>query len=394
MKKKLLLLSVIFCLGISTQADADCQHQWGEWEIKEATCGEDGYKVRWCDECYEDEEIVLPATGNHVWGEWTVEEEPDCGYAGSEVRECKNCWETQERTIPATGIHNWSDWEIENPTCNEPGYKWRQCENCDKEEEITLKATGKHVWGKWVIARKATCLKNGKKIRYCKVCGEAYQTAVIKAAGKHAWGKWKTTQKATILTTGKKIRTCKTCSKQQSESIPKIKATKNEKQLLSSVSAFFSYAKTYDTTKIKNCFQSPEKVSLFITKKYTAKFIRSCNKNLKYSIKSVSVKGSSATVKVQCRFVNAYNIHLNSINDLTNYIYSHPGKSSDYLDKVQYKRELKWYKDFGKEYSTETLTLNYIKVNGKWKIKKFTNSLKNVIHGNYQKAYDEYFWNF
>lgn len=47
-------------------------HQWGEpvaVEGKEPTCGADGTGIRTCELCKESEKVVMPATGEHVYGD-------------------------------------------------------------------------------------------------------------------------------------------------------------------------------------------------------------------------------------------------------------------------------------------------------------------------------------
>ena len=134
MKKSLLFISTIMCLSVPIFASAECQHVWSDWVVYDATCGDDGEKWGECSECYESEEVVLPATGNHIWGEWKVEEEADCIYDGRKYRECTVCGAWEDGEIPATGVHRWSEWEIENATCGEDGYKYRECFGCGKDE--------------------------------------------------------------------------------------------------------------------------------------------------------------------------------------------------------------------------------------------------------------------
>lgn len=70
MKKKifsLLFLAVVLCyLPQSVSAEEACNHQWEDWQYVEATYGEDGYRYRYCTECWEkEEEITEKATFNY-----------------------------------------------------------------------------------------------------------------------------------------------------------------------------------------------------------------------------------------------------------------------------------------------------------------------------------------
>lgn len=73
-------------------------HNWSDWEVKDATCTEDGLKTRHCqnDGCNEVESEVIPATG-HTFGEWTVTTPATCETDGQETRTCADCNETETR---------------------------------------------------------------------------------------------------------------------------------------------------------------------------------------------------------------------------------------------------------------------------------------------------------
>lgn len=53
----------------------------------------------------------LLGTGNHIWGEWTVEE-PTCGKDGSQTHTCKVCNESETQILPATKNHTYNDENI------------------------------------------------------------------------------------------------------------------------------------------------------------------------------------------------------------------------------------------------------------------------------------------
>ena len=59
----------------------------------------------------------LLGTGNHIWGEWTVEE-PTCGKDGSQTHTCKVCNKSETQILPATKNHTYNDENI----CSVCGY--------------------------------------------------------------------------------------------------------------------------------------------------------------------------------------------------------------------------------------------------------------------------------
>lgn len=172
-------------------------------------------------------------------------------------------------------------------------------------------------------------------------------------------------------------------------------ASSQSKQAKKVVTNFFKYSKEYNTSKIKSCFVSPQKVSLFVTKKYSAKFFRDTNKKyLDYDILSATAKKGTATVKVRCKYYDAYEIFQQTYNDVVNYIFWHPKASSSATDKYQYKQMAEYKKlflgTFGPTYSVKKLTFNLKKTKAGWKITSYTKGMNDVIHCNYKSAYDDY----
>ena len=69
---------------------------------KDATCGADGYTGDTvCDDCGKTVQTgtVLPATGDHAYGEWIVITEPTAEESGLRERHCANCGHTEQETM-------------------------------------------------------------------------------------------------------------------------------------------------------------------------------------------------------------------------------------------------------------------------------------------------------
>ena len=96
-------------------------HDLKEEIVKEPTCGETGLKNVTCSRCdYKEENVEIPATGEHKFGEWIVTKEPSCGNAGEETRTCDVCYHTETRPIAPVAEHKWNEGEItKQPTCTE-----------------------------------------------------------------------------------------------------------------------------------------------------------------------------------------------------------------------------------------------------------------------------------
>ena len=133
-----LLFAFIFCSFI--EVNAECNHEWTEWDIYiETCCSYSGWKSRECTLCGEYEDIEIPKTNEHTWTDWEIWDEPTCQFAGEERRECSVCYEMESNELPATGIHTWTAWEVwDEPDCLNEGKEWRECSECLKDDYKTL----------------------------------------------------------------------------------------------------------------------------------------------------------------------------------------------------------------------------------------------------------------
>ena len=98
------ITSCIRCALTETVFDADAVvHSWDSHFTtdKPATCVEEGVQSVHCISCgARGEERILPATGEHSWGEWHIDQEATDTESGSRSRVCAVCGETQEESIP------------------------------------------------------------------------------------------------------------------------------------------------------------------------------------------------------------------------------------------------------------------------------------------------------
>ena len=182
-------------------------HNWSDWEVKDATCTEDGLKTRHCqnDGCNEVESEVIPATG-HTFGEWTVTTPATCETDGQETRTCADCNETETRVIKALG-HEFVDYTYNNDaTCEKDGTETAKCTRCDKTDTRVAEGTKLGHELKEEILTNPTCETAGSKKITCTRCD--YEEIVEIPAIGHKWNDGEVTTAPTCTKEGVKTFTC------------------------------------------------------------------------------------------------------------------------------------------------------------------------------------------
>lgn len=229
-----------------------------------ATCGKDGVKAHYeCSVCHKnfdtnfDEltDLVIPATGNHIWE--LVEKEVED--ATTHTKKCKVCGMTEEEThdkwpgdypiewtsnddyhwhqfacgtIMDKAAHTWDAGVVTTPaTCITAGEKTVTCAKCGYQKTETINATGHKYETTWTTDdtshwhKCANCdvttdkadhtfdTNNCAENRTCTGCG------YVKLAGQHTWNDGVVTKEATCTEPGEKTYTCKVCSETKTEPI-------------------------------------------------------------------------------------------------------------------------------------------------------------------------------
>lgn len=262
------------CTGCGEEIEKSA-HEYGEWTTTlEPTCTEEGTKTRACTVCGYEQTETIPSSG-HSFGEWKVTTEPTCVDEGEETRTCANCDATETRPVAATGQHVYADWTSDEnghrhvcetcglvtddaahefsewsvttaATCTEDGVEARTCTVCGYEETRPVAAPGHepatewssdasehwhacancdehldaaaHDFGEWTVTKEATCTEDGSQTRACATCGYE-ETAVIPAAG-HSFGDWEIISDATETQDGSTKHVCKVCGFEETVAIP------------------------------------------------------------------------------------------------------------------------------------------------------------------------------
>lgn len=196
-------------------------HDLKEEIVKEPTCGETGLKNVTCSRCdYKEENVEIPATGEHKFGEWIVTKEPSCGNAGEETRTCDVCYHTETRPIAPVEEHKWDDGIVtKEATCTEDGSRLFTCTVCGDTKTEVIPTLG-HAWSDWDI-KDSTCGQEGEKTRHCERTGcTATETVKIPASENHKWNDGVVTKNATCTEQGEITYTCNDCGHTKVEKTP------------------------------------------------------------------------------------------------------------------------------------------------------------------------------
>lgn len=166
-----------------------------------------------------------------------------------------------------------------------------------------------------------------------------------------------------------------------------------------SVNGFFAAAKKYNTKKMSKYFEKPEEI-LLDTKgnealKSAEKLFNRTNKKLSYKIGNIKVKGKNASVKVKCRYQDLSGVYKKMYVELALYIAANPDATLENALIYEFKTLPKVYKAELKKgrigYSTKNITLKLRKSNNTWKMKKCTDAVTDMLHGNILKTNEELF---
>ena len=191
----------------------------GKWKVEtEATCTEDGEKVKYCQRAGCGEELdreTISKKGHDHSGEWQTITEATCTEDGIKVKYCNraDCNAEIDRKVDPAKDHNYdSEWQtITEATCEADGLKVQYCNRADcgkKIDEETIPSLGHK--DNWSVQKQATCEENGLKVNNCSRagCGKELGRETISAKGHDYSGEWQTITEATCTVDGEKVQYC------------------------------------------------------------------------------------------------------------------------------------------------------------------------------------------
>lgn len=177
-----------------------------------ATCSETGLtKGEYCTRCdYKIEQEETPSLGHDMIN--LEASEPTCTEtgltAGVACSRCDEISEGRQETVPALGHDVVIDSAVA-ATCTETGLtEGEHCSRCDYkvEQEETPALGHKEVFTEYV---EATCTETGLSVgKKCSVCGVEFIPAQVIPAKGHKLSNWIVTSKATCEKDGIKIKIC------------------------------------------------------------------------------------------------------------------------------------------------------------------------------------------
>lgn len=133
----------------------------------------------------ETPEPDVPASHEHVFGEWIDGSSPNCETGGTlghyTCSICKLHFNKDGVQLPSITVeklgHDIAIYEEKAPTCTEDGHgKYMACSRCDFSTYV--KITAGHKLGEWELDTPATCAIDGIEKRSCIVC-DYYETRNI-----------------------------------------------------------------------------------------------------------------------------------------------------------------------------------------------------------------------
>lgn len=154
-------------------------HKWGEeYGYEEATCQHGSYAYHKCERCGKVDKVDKGGVVAHKYTTYTVTKEATDGEDGEQVAYCDYGCETKKTQI----IHYYGEWEVtKEATCYAKGEKKRTCLNCGYVETAEIK-TIPHTWGEYVDDDKPGC-QDQTKSQYCTVCGARNVDSETKTSG-------------------------------------------------------------------------------------------------------------------------------------------------------------------------------------------------------------------
>ena len=171
---------------------------------------------------------------------------------------------------------------------------------------------------------------------------------------------------------------------------PVYAASKSETAVRKQTVKFLKQVKKYNEKGVTNCFLPKDMrktLDMYPQSSKQGQVVRSLQKKyFQYEIKSISVKGKKATVKVKATYYDGCAVFTNAFWDTVQYSLSHPNLTDAEYDKYLAKYQKKYIKQYGKNLTSKTVTITFAKYKGKWKIKNTNTKLDDMLNCRFTRA--------
>lgn len=208
------------CMDCGTEVFEDIterrEHSFGAFvEDKPATCTTEGAEFKTCSVCGEKENRCIAALGHSFADDYTVDVSANCVKNGIQSKHCTNpgCDERTDIELLPKTAHAFGPFITDKPqTCTTEGVTVRTCADCGIKEFDYLGTIGHHFANEYTVDVSANCVKEGWKSKHCirPGCLETADGEVIPRE-EHPYGAWTVERVVTCTTDGVQTRVCEYC---------------------------------------------------------------------------------------------------------------------------------------------------------------------------------------
>ena len=142
--------------------------------------------------CTEGDSSTNPPTVcQHAFGDWTITKQATCKEEGFRTRACENCSHVEEVSIPKNETHTVVTDAAVSATCKDTGLtEGSHCAICNEVfvAQTVVPKTTDHTPSDWIVVTEATCKTEGKKHKECTVCKKELDTGKIEMRTEHRAG--------------------------------------------------------------------------------------------------------------------------------------------------------------------------------------------------------------
>lgn len=144
--------------------------------VEKGTCLKKETTIYTCTSCKDSYSVETGDYGDHLY-EQTSCQNATCDTDGYSIKTCKYCKDEQKETLEKTG-HAYQLVDEKASTCTENGYRKYECQNCHDVKQEVFELSN-HTPGEWVTEKEATEAEKGLRKKYCEVCGKVLAEEVL-----------------------------------------------------------------------------------------------------------------------------------------------------------------------------------------------------------------------